>query len=61
MTQKEIFIISIIIFLTVIAWLLTDIYHASVNEKLKVNIEKVEPINYDINADFFRVLKEKTP
>ena len=38
MSRKEFFLISIGIFLTVVAWLLADIYHASAQEYTKDSV-----------------------
>jgi hypothetical protein len=35
MNRKEFFFISLCIFLTVIAWLVADIFHATTKERLK--------------------------
>lgn len=39
MNKKELLLLSIGIFLTVIAWLMADIYHAATTEKIKSNVE----------------------
>lgn len=39
MNKKELLLISIGIFFTVIAWLIADIYHATTTEKIKSNVE----------------------
>jgi hypothetical protein len=60
MRQKEFLIISITIFLTIIAWLMADIYHISTTEKVKLISPKVlKPINVNIDTEIFKVLEER--
>jgi hypothetical protein len=60
MKQKEFFVISITVFLTVIAWLIADIYHISTTEKVKlVNPKILKPIDININPEVIKVLEEK--
>lgn len=61
MKQKEFFIISIGIFLTVMAWILADLYHENTVNVLKTNIEAVQPLDYQIDTNLFKILKDKTP
>lgn len=59
MNKKEILYIAISIFLTVIAWLVADLYHASTEEKIKnkIAIPKIE--NYQIKKDILEILENK--
>lgn len=59
MNRKEIFILSVGIFLTVFAWLLADIYHASTTEKVKVKVEIPTLNKYQIDKNIFEKLKQK--
>jgi hypothetical protein len=59
MNKKELMLLSIGIFLTVIAWLIADIIHASTEEKLKSKIELPKIIQYDISEDLLEVLEKK--
>lgn len=60
MKQKEFLIISITVFLTIIAWLIADVYHISTTEKVKLINPKVsKPINVNINTEIFKLLEEK--
>ena len=59
MNKKEIFILSVGIFLTVFAWLIADIYHAATFDKIKVKVEIPTLNNYKLNKDVFEKLKQK--
>ena len=60
MKQKEFLIISITIFLTIVAWIVADIYHISSTEKIKLNDTAiVEPIHISIDTGIFDILKNK--
>ncbi len=60
MNKKELMLLSIGIFLTVVAWLIADIYHAATVEQIKTK-EEIPTINkYDINKNILQTLKEKT-
>ena len=39
MNKKELLLLSIGIFLTVLSWLVADVYHAASEEKIKAKIE----------------------
>lgn len=58
MNKKELLLISIGIFFTVIAWLIADIYHAATTEKIKSKVEASTPLKkYKINADILKNLE----
>lgn len=59
MNKKEIFILSVGIFLTVFAWLIADIYHAATFDKIKVKTEIPTLNKYQIKKDVFEKLKQK--
>lgn len=59
MNKKEILFISIGIFLTVVAWVVADIYHTATEEKIKVKINAPTLKNYKIEEDILEVLKNK--
>ncbi len=60
MSKKEVLILSISIFLTVIAWLIADIIHASTRERIeeKVTLPNIE--NYTIDRKIIEILESKT-
>lgn len=59
MNRKEVLYLSICIFLTVIAWLVADIYHASTQDRLKK--ENPLPIikNYKIDPKLLELIEQK--
>ena len=59
MKRKEIFILSVGIFLTVLAWLIADIYHAATFDKIKEKEEIPTLNNYQIKKDVLEKLKQK--
>lgn len=59
MNKKEIFILSVGIFLTVFAWLIADIYHAATFDKIKVKAEIPTLNRYQLKKDVFEKLKQK--
>ncbi|KKQ02189.1 MAG: hypothetical protein US11_C0001G0148 [Candidatus Roizmanbacteria bacterium GW2011_GWA2_36_23] len=59
MNKKELFLISIIIFLTVISWLIADIHHAATEEKIKNKIELPKIQKYSTDEEILKVLGQK--
>lgn len=59
MNKKELLLISIGVFFTVIAWLIADLYHASTTEKIKIKVEATTFKKYNINTDVLTILKQK--
>lgn len=59
MNKKELMLLSIGIFLTVIAWLIADIHHASTEEKLKTKVELPAVKSYNISKEVLQQLQEK--
>lgn len=61
MKNKELFLISLSIFLTIIAWLIFDIYEIKKNMKKKYQLEyqseRVKEFNLDLNV--LKDLKKK--
>ena len=41
MNRKEVLLLSIGVFLTVVCWLIADIYHASTEDKIKTKITTI--------------------
>lgn len=60
MNKKEVLLLSIGVFLTVIAWLIADIYHASTESKIKLKVNLPQIYQYKINKDILETLKNKT-
>ncbi len=59
MNKKELLLLSVGIFLTVIAWLIADIHHAATEEKLKTKVELPTVKTYDVNTSILQILKNK--
>lgn len=59
MNKKELLFLSIGIFLTILAWFVADLYHASTEEKFKLKIEIPDLKNYNINKELLEKIKTK--
>jgi hypothetical protein len=56
---KDIFILSLVTFITVVAWLAFDIHHASTMSTIKPPAEKLlKPLSPNIDTDLIRELKQ---
>ena len=60
MSKKEIFYLSLCIFLSVIAWLIADLHHASTAEQLQDGTEIPNVKQYTIDTKLIDVLESKT-
>lgn len=56
MNKKEILLLSIGVFLTVVAWLIADIYHAATEEKIKERVELPAPKQYQVQEKLLEEL-----
>lgn len=59
MNKKELLLISIGVFLTVVAWLIADIYHAATQEKIKNKITFPQIVKYQTDEDVLKMLLDK--
>jgi len=60
MKKKEFFWISLTIFVSVIVWMIADIYHAFYEKKLTVpQLPQIR--NYQLNDKILNILVEKQP
>ncbi len=59
MNKKEILILSIGVFLTVVAWLVADLYRASNESKIQKKIDLPSIENYQIKKEILEILKTK--
>lgn len=59
MNRKEFLYIVIGIFLTVIAWVIADIYHAATEEKIKNKLEIPKIENYKIEKNILEIIENK--
>ena len=60
MNRKEVLLLSVGVFLTVVAWLIADIYHASTEDKIKSRISLPQVYQYKISKELLETLKNKT-
>lgn len=60
MNRKEVLLLSIGVFLTVIGWLIADIYHASTEDKIKSRIVIPQVQQYKISKEMLKTLRNKT-
>lgn len=61
MNHKEFLILSIGIFLTIIAWMTIDIYQVQNKHSIEKQIKPVGIVSYQANDRIFEILKEKKP
>ena len=61
MNQKEIFWISITIFLTIVSWMILDIYRAKTQITVESELKSLETVNFTVKSDILNVLKERNP
>jgi hypothetical protein len=59
MNQKEILMVSIGIFFTIIAWMIIDVYHIQTQQSLQSDIKPVSVPQYKIDSTVFDTLKQK--
>jgi len=59
MKKKELLLFSIGIFLTVVAWLVADIYHAATQEKIKTKTSLPNLQKYEISRELLEKLNSK--
>ena len=59
MNRKEFLLISVGVFLTVIAWLVADIYHATAQEYTKDSVSVPLVSQTIINKDIINTLKQR--
>lgn len=59
MNKKEILIISISIFLTIIAWVIIDLYHIQQKINTTTNIKPMEIPNYRMDKKLIDLLRER--
>ena len=61
MNRKELLAISVGIFLTIIAWMVADLYHTKQSTVVEEIVNQGDIPSYKINPTIFKILKEKTP
>lgn len=62
MQHKEILIIAVTLFLTVIGWVVSDLYHVSVTQKVtEVDPRFAQPIEIKVPVKVFDTIEKKQP
>lgn len=61
MNQKELFWISVTVFLTIFAWMLLDIYKVKTQTTVDSGLKSVQTVDFTIKPDMLKKLKEMTP
>ncbi|QQG44727.1 MAG: hypothetical protein HYW86_02315 [Candidatus Roizmanbacteria bacterium] len=61
MNQRELLIISIGVFLTIIAWMIIDIFQIRNQNTISQKIKTVEAVQFKIDDKVFKILNEKKP
>ncbi len=60
MKKNELFVISLVVFLTIVAWVIIDIYHIQEKINDQINIKPVTIPDYQMDEQVISVLKEKS-
>ncbi len=61
MSQKELFWISLTVFLTILAWMLLDIYRIKTRTSFENSLQSLETIDFKINQKVLNTLEGRTP
>jgi hypothetical protein len=61
MNGKELMILAAGVFLTIVAWMIIDLYHINEQEYINREIPPVEIPNFKINTSIFPTLSERNP
>lgn len=59
MNQKELLFISVGVFLTIIAWIIIDVYHVKNRENTPYEMTRVERVRFQIDENIFKILEER--
>lgn len=60
MKQRELFIISITVFLTIVAWIIADLFHIATTQKVQFSVKEAsQPLDITIDAQVFEALESK--
>jgi len=59
MKRTEVFIFSIAVFLTIVAWVVIDIYHIQQKINMQIGFKPVEVPNYQMDQKVIEILKQK--
>lgn len=61
MKSKELFVISLGVFLTIVAWMILDAYHIQSKINDQINIKPAQVPNYIMDRTIIDILKQKQP
>lgn len=61
MNQKELFWISITIFLTIVAWMILDIYKVRTEITVQSELKSVQVVDFTIKPGVLELLEQKIP
>ncbi len=61
MNQKELFWISVTVFLTILAWMFIDIYRIKSNVPVNTGLQNLQIVDFKLDTRVLQVLKDKTP
>lgn len=61
MNQKELFWISVTVFLTIVAWMILDIYRVKTLTTIESKLQSLQTVDFIIKPDILEVLKERNP
>lgn len=59
MKQKELFWISVTVFLTIVAWMLLDLYRAKTETKIDPGFKSIQKVDFTLRSDYINFIKEK--
>jgi hypothetical protein len=59
MNQKELLVLSIGIFMTIVAWMVIDIYHLQSRPPNNKDIKAVGSLQFKVDEKVFNLLKQK--
>jgi hypothetical protein len=59
MNQRELLILSIGVFFTIVAWMLIDIYHLNANRGTEKEIRAVGTIKFSVSDEVFKILNDR--
>lgn len=57
MNQRELFFLSVTIFLTILAWIMLDIYKVQINQT--TTLDSSPAVNVQLNPKIFTILQNK--
>ncbi len=59
MNRKELLLLSVGVFLTIIAWIIADIYHIRQTQQVKFSTDIIKKVDFKIKKQIFNKLKTR--